>query len=430
MYVGFAKIDITPPQGLPLGGYIRRGNKHAVGVMDRLYARVSAIDSSDQVVVVVLLELLAVDADLAAAIRAALQNDGEEIEVITCCTHTHSAPDVLMEQPASETTAAEMTGYRDFVVARVRAGFELARKAIHERTEVDLYYSEAAVDGVAANRIDPDRFIDNTVRVLAVRSRTDGRLMGVVANFACHPTVLGHDNFLYSGDIFGRAMDFVEWETKSICLLTNGASGDVSTRFTRQRQTHEEVHRLGRILADRILACLGEGDLVTDRTLWCHTARCILPLQELPSADEIAARIAQLRTEVAREGASCAGGEIRKRESIVEGLEAMLGHAVHRRETTAVAVLTALRLGNVSFVTVPGELTQTTRREIISSLPGGERVVLLGLSNDYLGYFPTADMIAAGTYEALASRFDSEATQILTEHIVELLSKPGKELYP
>ena len=178
LYVGFAKIDITPPQGLPLGGYIRRGNKHAVGVMDRLYARVSAIDSSDQVVVVVLLELLAVDADLAAAIRAALQNDGEEIEVITCCTHTHSAPDVLMEQPASETTAAEMTGYRDFVVARVRAGFELARKAIHERTEVDLYYSEAAVDGVAANRIDPDRFIDNTVRVLAVRSRTDGRLMG------------------------------------------------------------------------------------------------------------------------------------------------------------------------------------------------------------------------------------------------------------
>ena len=55
--------------------------------------------------------------------------------------------------------------------------------------------------------------------------------------------------------------------------------------------------------------------------------------------DEIAARIAQLRTR-SPEKAPLRRGES-GRESIVEGLEAMLGHAVHRRETTAVAVLTA-----------------------------------------------------------------------------------------
>jgi len=58
---GTAKVDITPPVGQPMGGFLARlkkNNEACEGIHDRLFARVVVLDDGDTSVAIVTMDLL------------------------------------------------------------------------------------------------------------------------------------------------------------------------------------------------------------------------------------------------------------------------------------------------------------------------------------------------------------------------------------
>lgn len=424
MYAGFSKFKITPTGRLTLAGYLKRGSSRATGIHDDIYGRICIFEEKRKIAVLLLLELLAVDDVLVKRIKKKIVVDSKRTAVVVCCTHTHSGPEVMVKQIEDNVRRNEIEQYRDYLIKKIEMGFKEARKEMKCSDKIELFYGEEEVEGVVTCRVKPERIIDNRIRLLLIKEKVSKRLRGCIANFACHPTVLDYQNLLYSGDIFGQAMQLTEEKDKIICLLTNGAEGDVSTRFTRREQSFREVERLGTILTQSIRACIKKSAPVHGWNLDFRTIRFEIPLKKIPSVakikDQIIREKKQLRNITVGEEPDSSVGALRKRESRIEGLKAILNcNRIGREKEESVEII-GLKIGRVLFISIPGELVQETRLEIVKEIPEDIRVLFLGLANDYLGYFPTEQLIKCETYEAFASRFDDRAAEILKEKIILL----------
>ena len=88
MRVGHGVAEIPVPAGSRMGGYAdRRGA--STGTADPLEAHVVTITDGGHTLALVVLDLVCVNVDLAAAVRAAVPAD----DVWVCATHTHSGPE-------------------------------------------------------------------------------------------------------------------------------------------------------------------------------------------------------------------------------------------------------------------------------------------------------------------------------------------------
>jgi hypothetical protein len=94
------------------------------------------------------------------------------------------------------------------------------------------------------------------------------------------------------------------------------------------------------------------------------------------------------------------------------------------------AELVAARLGEVAWVTVPGELQSRLGQAIKQAgRPAPARVFVAGLSNDYLGYFLGPAEYDRVTYVACATLYGPRAGQVVAaaaEGLVRQLTAGGR----
>src|SRR5439155_2256435 len=95
---------------------------------------------------------------------------------------------------------------------------------------------------------------DGTVLV-AKAVADDGKVLGTVVNYACHPTTLAWQNTLISPDYVGSMRAVVEGYTGSPCLFLQGASGDLGPRDGYVKET-TVADRNGRQLGFAALSAL------------------------------------------------------------------------------------------------------------------------------------------------------------------------------
>jgi len=94
---GVAKVDITPPPGLPLWGYELRD---ATGTLDPLFARVIVLEVGDKRVALVALDLgRTFGRGSIEQIRDAARKSSGISYVLVCATHDHSAPAIRDSYP-------------------------------------------------------------------------------------------------------------------------------------------------------------------------------------------------------------------------------------------------------------------------------------------------------------------------------------------
>jgi hypothetical protein len=97
----------------------------------------------------------------------------------------------------------------------------------------------------------------------------------------------------------------------------------------------------------------------------------------------------------------------------------------------AATELMAGRLGDVAWVTVPGELQSRLGQAVKrAGRPELGRVLIAGVSNDYLGYFLTPADYRRVTYVACASLYGPEAGTHLTQaaaSLIRTLAAPPKQ---
>ncbi len=216
MEAGFAKVEISESAaGADLMGYVNRSGP-ALALHDPLFARAMVLEHDGAHVAMCIVDLCAISEETVQSVRerVAAQTAIRRDQVFIAATHTHSAPFDLDERcwPSglhSLIAQAIIDAHRRAQPARIGAGWGFLL-------------------GHAINRRRFEDPVDPAVFVLRVDG-TDGRPLGALYSFACHPVVLGPDSREISADWPATASRLIEQRLGgAVTIFAQGSCGDVN----------------------------------------------------------------------------------------------------------------------------------------------------------------------------------------------------------
>jgi neutral ceramidase len=420
IFAGVMPIELTPPIGAYLDGYGAR-KEPSNDIHDPLFATLLAIKSGDTGVALVTMDLVAVALSFTQRVRAAIAPilGLPQENILVAASHSHAGPVGFLGK-APMLSSAEDPVLQELAIRRLTGAAIWVKDHLQPAL---ISFGQGEVHEIGRNRNDPvNGLTDYEVIVLRV-DRASGEPLAVVMNYGCHPTVLGADNLAISADYPGAArasLNKVYPETAF--LFANGATGDVSTRFTRRGQGFEEVQRMGNILAGEVLKVMQRTTPMGDVTLSGKITSVNLPYRKFPTVEAAQKQVKEFEADLARQrAAGLPGGEVRKAVTRLEGAQAQLAMANNFYGTTFTeSQVQALRIGPLAFLSLPGEPFTQNVKDIKQRSPVHPTAVV-SYGNDYCGYFPDAVSVAAGTYESLISPFNETIGEQLTQVAVKLL---------
>jgi len=253
---GVSKVDITPPIGLPMYGYMER-TKPSAGTLDPLYARILVLEVNGKRLALITLDLGRTfgPASLTRLRGRLAETSGISYLLITA-SHTHSGPNILDEYPGERAPDWETTD-----LDRIAQGVEAARQ--HEVEArlgtgtglVYIGYNRRRVDAEGKVTMfwrNPDKVptspLDPTVTVLRVDT-TQGKPLAILVNYACHPVVFGEDNLQYSADYVGVMAKTVEQSVSAaaggtpLCFFLQGGDGDINPYYATTPLDQQAIER-------------------------------------------------------------------------------------------------------------------------------------------------------------------------------------------
>ncbi|MDH5770277.1 MAG: neutral/alkaline non-lysosomal ceramidase N-terminal domain-containing protein [Candidatus Bathyarchaeota archaeon] len=425
---GVVEVNITPPPvGTPLAGYGARrdGVGPSEGIHDELYAKALVLSDGEQKVAIVTTDLIGIDLELTNSIRDLAEKETGIMKsnILIVASHTHSGPAVKFNEmiPISNTYKREIENYRYTLRRKIASAIYAANKNLRNAR---IGVGKGEVFTIGANRRDPKGPMDPEVGVLRVDDER-GNLMGVLVNYACHPTVMGADNLLISADFPGYAMNLVERVKGEgvIALFTNGAKGNISTRFTRREQTFREVERFGTILGAEVLKVLEQITTTSQAILKATIEKIALPFRKLPTLDEARRMVKESKQELEKlrkEGAP--HPYVRVAETTLQGAEGTLRLVKKSKGDRLVSEIQVIRINDAALVGVPVELFVEIGLEI-KNKSGLKNAYIVGLANDYVGYVVTREAYEEGMYESLSTRLSPAGGEIILDTALKLIAK-------
>lgn len=160
-----------------------------------------------------------------------------EANVIIHLAHTHAGPALDTEAPAEAKPEALLAYLSRLTESCVAGGRDAIAKlqpatALFRHGHCSLATQRDFVDPAAPERFvtgfNPGATADDTLLVARLIA-DDGRTLGTLLNYACHPTTLAWDNTLLSPDYPGAMREVVEAETNGApCLFLLGAAGELA----------------------------------------------------------------------------------------------------------------------------------------------------------------------------------------------------------
>ena len=281
---GVARVDITPPPGIPLAGHSLAG-KLARGVRTRLYARVLYLKpKAGRPVVLVQADLLSGSRILhhRVAELIASKTDIEAGGLVIAATHTHSAQgnffgEVLYDRMASPEPGFQKQLY-DFMAERISAGII---RAYEGRRPAKIATGSATIAGAIRNRSLPAYHMNATLggkkpgeleavnpelRMIRVDCRNEtGEFVPIAAfsNFSMHPNLTNEDtDDLYNGDVTAYVEREVEWGIRNrypsavdpIHAIANYTHGDITPEYGKDEKLgYAAMRRLGVMIGRKAL---------------------------------------------------------------------------------------------------------------------------------------------------------------------------------
>lgn len=431
-------IDITPPPGLEFVGNIREDNV-ARGTHDPLLCNAVLMESRGVRVLLLAMDWLGCEKENADRLRGqAGQAVGVDAgHVVVSATHTHSGPRVVTRLGLKDRTPGEdayLRGTCERIVEQV-SGLPSALEP------AGLWRGTIPAGGLSFNRrlrladgslrmnwmpVEPDEVIGTTgpvdpaLTVTGLRSG-GGEWLALLVNFTLHPAILVGAQWLWSADYVHYLRQTLRegLPGRPVIHFTNGAEGDVNHlnyRDPRQLDGFPEAERIGAALGRAALAAL-EGAAPVPDALGCASGSVTLTRRTIPEALERWARLKWDRC----------GGKI---PSLHHGIP----DEYYAREILLMASqpgggesipMTALRIGDMAAVTLPGEVFCRIGLNIKQASPFGHTVVM-GLSQDFCGYIPDRKAFCEGGYEPRtdsASRYAEDSCDRIEAAAGELLGR-------
>ncbi len=413
---GYAKTDVTPHEPVFMAGYNMRGTpSDGVHGNDKLNVRCLAFDDGSQKVAFVEGDVIIIrDTDefrrrISAATGIPVEN------ILLGDAHNHAAP--------SPTPKGETNWDREFGAAliatvqkalanlqpvRLAAGQGHSRIAMNRRQvrpqETDSYltfdendlsqsFGKSKTDqpvrihefaGVVRLGANPSGPIDDAVDVVRVDAM-DGKPLAAMIHYACHGTSLGGRNSKISGEWMGRMQEHLERQIHGVgAIYLQGAAGDINPRVVGGLDGYQDNVEVTWALGEEI----GR-----------EVVRVYRSLEPEPMTASL-----QIATE-----------DIKLPRTYRELFDDFKNTVVH-------APTTAVRMGDLMWVTFPGEMFHVIGQRVKSACPA-THAFLMGYTNGYIGYFPEQRAFAEGGYEPATSHLDPASEGIYMRQITELLTR-------
>jgi hypothetical protein len=424
--VGFARIDITPPIGCCLQGHFVRIVSTAVH--DPLYANAVYIDDGKTQACIVSCDLLAIGR---GAVEQSRQLIHEQVGIaarnaIICATHTHTGPVVHERDRAADRNDPSPQWFAALpqriasAVAQARHNAEPTSIATAIGQEQDVSFGrrylrkDGSIVSIAAPG-DPSLVkalapIDPQLGVVAFGNDYHD-LSGVLLNFALHLDTI--DGTLISADFPGVIREQLTraFDRDLGFVYTSGAMANInhykSLAPPRWQGYYECARRTGMILAGEAIKTVARLDSFTDDApLRVASREVVLPLRQYDHAT-----LEQARAIVKDAGPGNWGG-------FTEALGPL--NAADLGRDTFTTEINALGVGDVGFVTIPGEYFVELGLEIKQRSPF-KHTFIIELAGDCLGYICTQQAYGEGGYEAQSSGLAPGAGELLAREAVALL---------
>jgi hypothetical protein len=376
-----AKVDITPDELLPLGGYTARHDKDMAPGGEHLYARCIVFSYGNWKEALVSAEMLTIPDSLAEEVKKRLPAD---VSLFLCATHTHSAPDsqllnsnMTFKIPGVASFRHRwLTWYADKISSAVTAALTGARRPY---TKLEVGEFNADLNRGRRPGADPEHL--GTV------------LKGLFLSYPAHPVIYGPDHNQTSGDWPGRISAEKE-KSAGVFLVLAGAIGDVSPK--------------------------AEGATDEARV----TSFCAALMSEKPhfyKEWKLGKPISSLEEPIVMESPVPSPAFIQDYK-----VPPALAQSMVARFAPNHASISVVRLGDFVVVGVPGEPTSHLGRRIrAAGLKMGYRSVLVvSHVNGWIGYILDPVDYSHGGYEASLS-FNGPMEG---EHVVEASIKAMKAL--
>lgn len=354
--------------------------------------------------------------------------------LLLALSHTHSGPVLERNAPDSARFLDSLPAILSTLVRSALAKAEPAvltwsRGCCDLATSRDLFSSE---HGRHLTGYDPETPADDTVLVGHAVSVASGTSLGVLVNYACHPTTLGPDNRLLSPDFPGALRETVETRISGRpCVFLLGACGEIAP--AEQYVADPAIaDRHGRRLGYAVLSTL-EGQIPANESLcfdglresgaplavWKREAADVsrtlsvalkeipFPLKKnLPSLREIGEQLA----------APDLPAFTRERLVRERSLRSMFGEGEASTET-----IHAWRLGDALLLGHPFEAYSALQLELRAEFDP-RPVVVLNIVNGYRGYLPPIDHYGRDQYSVARSPFAPGGLELLIAQARDLLA--------
>lgn len=409
---GFAKVDITPRVGVELCGFGPFVTRHSIGVRDRLSAKAMAVRNGGKAIVLVGCDLVGVTLEMTRRVRALIQqsHDIPDDAIMVHCSHTHSGPNTVDLIGWGE----EDTPYRELLPDH------LARacvQALDDLSAASIRHAEVPCEGIGLNReYDKDaqpledvlkddwrpakpELTDTTCHVITVEK--DGALSGFLSYFGCHPVVCCSATRFIHGDYAGVASNLLEREHPgSVGLFLQGAQGDVNTCVVHKPE-QESLLALD-VIAARYARSVREGIRAAapiDAEPVCSTLREAVFSRKQFSPQQLNAWLSEKLAIVHAPDATDEDRDVRMATVYVTALRRLIARKEAGDSLEPATEIQGLRVGPVSFLGCPFETFQAIKNDVASGAKSSTPLVM-GITNDLLGYAPDRQTAERGGYAA------------------------------
>jgi putative membrane-bound dehydrogenase-like protein len=299
MRIGAARVDITPDYPIRLSGYGNRMTE-SDGVAQRIGAKALAIEyAAGEPAVVVSVENCGVPAVVVEVVAARLKEQAgiPRERLVVASTHTHTGPYLaggipfMFAQDPPPDHVEHIERYARELTDKIAA---VAAEAVENLRPGQLFWAQGKV-GFAVNRRvlsdgrwsgfgeTPEGPVDHSLPVLVAKD-AEGKVLAILANYACHCTTLGGDFNQICGDWAGYAQEYIEEDHPgAVSLISIGCGADANPT---PRGKLEMCKAQGRDFADEVKR-LAAGELKPlAGKLECKFDQTELPLGELPSREQ------------------------------------------------------------------------------------------------------------------------------------------------
>lgn len=395
--VGASKVRITPPIGVPMDGYASR-DKPSQGIHDHIYARCLTVSDGEHNLALVSLDLLYSTRDLTEKVREVISKriDFPRESIAIVAVHNHSGPSIIGFHTAQQYFFLEE--YLNLLPGLISSGII---KAFNSRKKAKAGYGRGEVKGWTINRRKPATGTRDELLVTLRFEDYRGKLISALINYTCHAVVLGANNFMISGDYPGYVSRTVENIEGGICLFLNGAFGDINpitpgTRidrvYDRSMGRFEDAARMGRAIGGEAVKILNSVKCQDDLALSIAYRKVQLKLRSIPEVAE--EEIDALKVKLKEAGGKEAE-EIKFKlltANFLKLIHTMFPHGFAEVEVQG------FRIGSFVAVLLPGEVFVDLGLAI-KSYSRTDVTMVVGCSNEMLGYIPTEEAFDEGGYE-------------------------------